>query len=75
MDKLLPPKALNFNGNTADNWHHWKQQFEIFSLASGLSGKDAKTQAATFLHVAGTEALKIYNTFTWNSDEDKKEVR
>ena len=60
MDKLSPPEELNFDGNTADNWRRWKQRFEIFSLASGLSGKDAKIQAATFLHVAGTEALKIY---------------
>jgi len=74
MDKLSPPEALNFDGNTADNWRRWKQRFEIFSLASGLSGKDAKIQAATFLHVAGTEALKIYNTFTWDSDKDKGKV-
>ena len=74
IDKLSPPEALNFDGNTADNWHRWKQRFEIFSLASGLSGKDTKIQAATFLHVAGMEALEIYNTFTWDSDEDKGEV-
>jgi len=24
--------------------------------------------------VAGTEALKIYNTFTWESDDDKSKV-
>ena len=44
------------------------------SLASGLSGKHTKIQATTFLHVAGTEALKIYNTFTWESDDDKSKV-
>ena len=74
MDKLSPPEALNLDGNIADSWRRWKQRFEIFSLASGLSGKDAKIQAATFLHVAGTEALEVYNTFTWESDDDKSKV-
>ena len=40
MDKLTPPEVLNLEGNVAENWRRWKQEFEIFSLASGLSGKD-----------------------------------
>ena len=74
MDKLTPPEVLNLEGNVAENWRRWKQKFEIFSLASGLSRKDAKIQAATLLHVAGTDALEIYNTFNWESDDDKCKV-
>ena len=74
MDKLNPPETLNFYGNIANNWRRWKQRFGIFSLASGLSEKDPKIQAATFLHVAGTDALEIFNTFTWESDDDKSKV-
>ena len=74
MDKLTLPETLNKDGNITNNWRHWKQRFEIFSLASRLSGKDAKIQAATFLHVAGMEALEIYNTFTWETDDDKSKV-
>ena len=62
------------DGNIADNWRRWKQRYEIFALASGLSGKEPKIQAATFLHVAGTEALEVYNTFTWENDDDKSKV-
>ena len=65
MDQLSPPEVLNLDGNVAENWRRWKQRFEIFSLASGLSEKDAGVQAATFLHVAGPEALEVYNTFSW----------
>ena len=36
-----------------------------------LSGKDTKMQAATFLHVAGPEALEVYDSFTWDEDNDK----
>ena len=74
MDKLTPPEALNLDGNIANNWRHWKQQFKIFSLTSGLSGKDVKIQTATFLHVVRTEALEIYNTITWETDNDKSKV-
>ena len=74
MDKLSPPEALNLDGNIAENWRRWKQRFEIFSLASGLSEKDAGIQAAAFLHVAGPEALEIYNTFSWPTADDKNKV-
>ena len=74
MDQLSPPEALNLDGNIAENWRQWKQRFEIFSLASGLSKKDAGVQAATFLHVAGPEALEVYNTFSWTTADDKNKV-
>ena len=31
-------------------------------------------QAATFLHIAGPEALEVYNTFTWDDNNDKSKV-
>jgi len=67
MDKFAPSEELNFDGNIADNRRCWKR-FGIFALASGLS---AKIQPASYLHVAGTEALEIYNTFTWESYKSK----
>ena len=74
MDKLTPPESLRLDGKITDNWTRWKQHNEIFSLASGLSRKDAKIQAATFLHVAGVDALEVYNTFTWENAKDKSKV-
>ena len=74
MDQLSPPEVLSLDGNIAENWRRWKQRFNIFSLASGLSGKDAKVQAASFLHVAGPEDLEVYNTFTWDNADDKNKV-
>ena len=74
MDKLQPPGPLNLQGNLAENWRKWKQQFQLFSSASGLSEKDKKVQSATLLHLAGEEALEIYNTFTWDSDGDENKV-
>ena len=74
MDKLALPKVLNLEGNVAEKWRRWKQRFDIFSLTSRLSTKDTKIQPATCFHMAGTEALEIYNTFNWESDDDKSKV-
>ena len=74
MDELSPPGVLSLDRYITEKWRRWKQSFDIFSLASSLSGKDAKVQAATFLHAAGPEALEVYNTFTWDDDNDKSKV-
>ena len=55
-------------------WWQWKQHFNIFSLASGLFGKDTKFQTTIFLHVAGLEALEVYNTFAWEDNDSKTKV-
>ena len=47
MDKLTPPEALNLEeSNLADTWRRWKQRFEVFSLASGLSEKARKSSGS-----------------------------
>ena len=75
MDKLTPPDPLDLDSsNVSDAWRKWKQRFELFSLASGLSSKEEGIQAATLLHVVGPDALEIYNTFTWEADGDRNKV-
>ena len=75
MDNLMPPDPLDLDcSNVSDTWRKWKQRFELFSLASGLSSKDEGIQAATLLHVVGPDALEVYNTFSWENEEDKRKV-
>ena len=69
---LMPPDALDLDGsNVSDTWRKWKQNFELFSLASRLSLKDEGIQSATLLHMVGLDALEVYNTFSWENEEDK----
>ena len=71
----MPPDPLDLDGsNVSDMWRKWKQRFELFSLASGLSSKDEGIQATTLLHVIGPDALEVYNTFSWENEEDKRKV-
>ncbi|KAK3743483.1 hypothetical protein QZH41_013098 [Actinostola sp. cb2023] len=74
MDSLKPPKPLSFEGNVADNWRRWLQQFNSsFNMnATGRDGKDEKIQYSTFLTIAGEDALEIYNTFTFEEAEANK---
>ena len=74
MDKLEPPKSLILTGNLAENWRRFKQQFEIYQIASGLDKKDGKVQAMALLHVVGIEALEVYNTFQWDTEGDNVKV-
>ena len=48
--------------------------FRTLFTGSGLSSKDEGIQAATLLHVIGSDALEVYNTFSWENEEDKRKV-
>ena len=77
MYHLPPPKPLSFTGNVAQNFKIFEQSFDIYSCASGLDKKPKKTQASALLHVAGEEAIKVFNGFTWAEEghkEDPKEI-
>ena len=74
MDKLDHPGPLSLQGNLSENWRRWKQRFELYLTASGTSEKDASVQSATLLHIAGEDALEVYNTFTWDADSDDKKI-
>ena len=68
----MPPNPLDLDcSNVSDTRRKWKQCFELFSPASGLSSKDEGIQATTLLHVVGPDALEVYNMFSWENEEDK----
>nr|XP_058971272.1 uncharacterized protein K02A2.6-like [Pocillopora verrucosa] len=62
---LPPPKALCLSGNASENFKLFKQQYELYVNAIGLSTASKERRSAILLNLAGEEALKIYNGFTW----------
>ena len=74
MDKFQHPEPLSFQGNLSENWRKWKQRFELYMTASDNSSKSDEIKSAILLHMAGPEALEIYNAFTWDEEADKKKV-
>ena len=74
MDQIKTPGPLGFEGNLSENWRRWLQRFHIFLQASGRDEKSDAVQASTLLHVAGEEAIDIYNTFQWAAAGDDKKM-
>ena len=55
--RLQPPDPFNF-GNP-DDWSRWRQRFQQFREASGLSAEAATKQISTFLYCLGEEAESV----------------
>ena len=67
------PAKLEFEGNVAENYRRFRQQFEIYMSVTGLNATSVpkKKQAAILLNIAGEEAIEVFNTFTFAEDNDK----
>ncbi|XP_014670611.1 PREDICTED: uncharacterized protein LOC106811486 [Priapulus caudatus] len=70
MEQFKPSSQLNFDGNLGENWKTWRQRFELYLTASGAVRKDGATKIAILLHTIGDKGIKIYNTFTYEDQED-----
>ena len=69
--EMSAPSPLDLNGNVSDNWRKFLQRFKIYLLATEKDQKPVAQQTAIFLHVAGEEAMEVYNTFTFGENEDR----
>ena len=74
VSKSLNP-SLSLQGNLADNWRRWKQCFELYTIASRKNEKSDDVKMATLLHLAGPDALEVYNTFSFESPGDEKKLQ
>ena len=62
------PAALNLKHTTDANksWREFRQAWEVYEIASGTDKKEPLVRLATFLHVAGADALEKYNGFLFH---------
>ncbi|XP_064641934.1 uncharacterized protein K02A2.6-like [Lineus longissimus] len=72
MEGLKPPKPLRVEGNTAENWRKWRQQFEWYRIATDLRSKGEDLQCAALLSSIGEEAVEIYTSFVFTDAEKDK---
>ena len=71
MDKFEPPSSMYFDGNVAENCDVWKQELELYLVATEKDGKSDKIKTSILLHCIGKQGREIYNTFTWTTDDDR----
>ena len=73
MDKFQPPPTLDLTGNIAENWKKFIQRFRLYLEAIEKSTASHTTKTAILLTVAGSEALDVYNTFTFATTDHVSE--
>jgi len=72
---MRPPAALKLDSsNLAEEWKFWLQKFELYLQASGASEKSEATQLAIFLHCLGDDALRVYNSFQFNTESQRESL-
>ena len=57
--------------NLSETFKQWRQQTEIYLLASGATAKDNKIQEMIILHCAGPRVIELEHHFTNANDEDE----
>ena len=63
MDKFEPPSSMSFDGNVAENWDVWKQELELYLVATEKDGKSDKIKTSILLHCIGKQGREIYKYF------------
>ena len=72
---LVPMFApMVWEGNLAENWKTYYQNFEIYVLATGKKTQPDEVRCALLLCRIGAEGMKLYNTFVYNEEADKLKV-
>ena len=74
MDKLEPPQILLFEGNVRENWRRWRQEFELYLVATENDKKSEKIKSSILLTCIGKHAREVYNTFTFAEPDDNMKV-
>jgi hypothetical protein len=57
------PSPLEINDAVGENLRKFRQEVDIYFIATGAYEKPVKVQVARLLNLLGPEALKVYNTF------------
>ena len=76
MDKLFaPPPQLNMEAtNLKEEWELFEQGFDLFITATDSTDKPEPTRVAMFLSAIGTDARRVFNSFTFAAEADKKKL-
>lgn len=76
MTSLLPPpKPMDTTGDVWQAWKKWNAEFELFAVATHLTEQSSKVQAATFLVCIGDAGRRIYETFSFENESDKENIK
>ena len=69
---IRPPQALSLGPNIVQEWKLFRQKWTNYAVITNLSTQDRAYQVALLLHTLGDDALRIYNGFHFETDEDRR---
>ena len=69
---IPPPRPLVMDNNLSTNWKQWRKVWQRFEIATGTFKQEGLIRVATLLSVVGEDAAKVYDTFTWDDDQDEQ---
>ena len=73
MDAFRPPDPVIFSiGNVKEKQKKWIHELENYLFATEKDGLPFKIQIAILLNLLGSEELKIFNTFKFETPENKE---
>ena len=73
---LPSPETLDLRGgNFSENWKKFKQKYTNYEIATGVNTKESATRVVTLLTVIGKDAIDVFNTLTWDAEDDDKKNR
>ena len=61
-------------GNVSENQKKFKQKYTNYEIATGVNTKKSATRVATLLTVIGNDAIHVFNTLTWDAEDDDKKI-
>lgn len=71
---IRSPAPVNLMSDTAENWKLFKQKWKNYATITQLGKQPVDHQVALLLHTIGDDALRIYNGFTFDTDDNTRSV-
>ncbi|KAK2550071.1 hypothetical protein P5673_029255 [Acropora cervicornis] len=68
---IPPPPPMNVKDDVSTNWKLFRQAWEYYVTATELNKKSKEVQAGALCSVMGLECVKVMNSLTTLSAEDK----
>ena len=74
MPGVKPPGPLILNEDAVENWKLFRQKWKNFSILANLNDYGREYQVASLQNALGDHALKVYNGFDFQTEEDERTV-
>ena len=75
MAQLPVPEQLDMEATDISiRWPIWKKKWEHYYAATELEKKNGSTQVSILLTILGESAQKIYENFTFDKEDEKKNI-